>query len=448
MPARLQVLLAAICFGTTGTAQAIGPGGSPVAVGAARIVFGGLLLVLVARGLRVRLPRIGAGLVGMACAVAVYQLSFFAAVRLTGVAVGTVVAIGTGPAAAGVLGRLVNGERLSARWAQATALAAFGVLLLAGDGGASVDPTGVALAVTSGVGYATYTVLSKRMLDAGEAPEGVMAAGFGGAGLLLAAGAARRRPRLPGDARRAGDGGLPGRRPHRAGLRALLARAAPSVERRDGDDRPRRAAHRRGARGHRARRAPVARGRRRRAARARRPARPRGARAPAARAGGGAGVNATALRRASTVDQLTAVLRERILAGDLEPGQRLIERELVEAYEVARHTLRAALRQLEVEGLVRVEPNRGARVAELSGDELTELFELRLALEREAAHLALERGDGRLPAARARGGAAPAAPRAATALDLERDLARPRTPSTRASSRRDVPRASSAPTPP
>jgi drug/metabolite transporter, DME family len=186
MPARLQVLLAALCFGTTGTAQAIGPGGSPVAVGAARIVFGGLLLVLVARGLRVRLPRLGAPLVGMAVAVAVYQLSFFAAVRLTGVAVGTVVAIGTGPAAAGLLGRLVNGERLSARWAQATALAALGVLLLASDGGTLVDPTGVVLAVISGLGYATCTVLSKRMLNAGEAPEGVMAGGFGGAGLLLA----------------------------------------------------------------------------------------------------------------------------------------------------------------------------------------------------------------------------------------------------------------------
>jgi drug/metabolite transporter, DME family len=185
MLARAQVLLAAICFGTTGTAQAVGPGGSPVAVGAARIVLGGLLLALVARGLRVRMPRIGAALIGMATAVAVYQLSFFAAVKLTGVAVGTVVAIGSGPAAAGALGLLVNGERLSARWAQATILAAIGVLLLAGDGGASVDLTGVALAVTSGVGYATYTVLSKRMLDAGEAPDGVMAAGFGGAAVLL-----------------------------------------------------------------------------------------------------------------------------------------------------------------------------------------------------------------------------------------------------------------------
>ena len=163
----------------------------------------------------------------MAAAVAVYQLSFFAAVRLTGVAVGTVVAIGTGPAAAGALGRLVNGERLSARWAQATVLAAVGVVLLAGDGGASVDLTGVALAVTSGVGYATYTVLSKRMLDAGEAPEGVMAAGFGGAGLLLL-------PALivAGPGFLVTPGGLAmavylAAVPDGAGLRALLARAAP-----------------------------------------------------------------------------------------------------------------------------------------------------------------------------------------------------------------------------
>jgi DNA-binding GntR family transcriptional regulator len=105
------------------------------------------------------------------------------------------------------------------------------------------------------------------------------------------------------------------------------------------------------------------------------------------------------LRRASTVDQLADLLRARILDGDLEPGRRLVERELVEAYDVARHTLRAALRRLEVEGLVRVEPNRGASVAALTPDDLVALFALRLALEREAAYLALERGGGRLPAA-------------------------------------------------
>src|SRR6185503_2135617 len=123
-------------------------------------------------------------------------------------------------------------------------------------------------------------------------------------------------------------------------------------------------------------------------------------RARRGRARGGRRMTSPApLQPASTVDQLAAALRERILDGDLRPGQRLIERELVATYDVARHTLRAALRRLEADGLVRVEPNRGARVADLSHEDLVELFALRLALEREAAHLALERGGGRLPEA-------------------------------------------------
>lgn len=105
------------------------------------------------------------------------------------------------------------------------------------------------------------------------------------------------------------------------------------------------------------------------------------------------------LPRVSAVDALVAVLRERILDGDLPAGDRLVERELTERYDVARHTLRAALRVLAAEGLVRIEPNRGARVAALDAAELRDLFALRLALEREAAHLALERHDGALPAA-------------------------------------------------
>jgi drug/metabolite transporter, DME family len=187
MSARLQVLFAAVCFGTTGTAQAVGPAASPVAVGAARIVIGGALLVAIARAMGRRLPRRPVAIAGIAVAVAVYQLSFFAAVKLTGVAVGTVVAIGTGPAAAGALGRVVNGERLTGRWALATLCAALGVVLLAGAGagGGTVDPAGIALAIAAGVGYATCTVLSKRLIAAGNAPEGVMAAGFGGAAVIL-----------------------------------------------------------------------------------------------------------------------------------------------------------------------------------------------------------------------------------------------------------------------
>jgi DNA-binding GntR family transcriptional regulator len=100
----------------------------------------------------------------------------------------------------------------------------------------------------------------------------------------------------------------------------------------------------------------------------------------------------------STVDALAAALRPRILEGELAAGARLREQELSDDYGVARHTLRAALRALAAEGLVKIEPNRGASVAQLGPVELHDIADLRIALEVEAARLALERGEGRLPA--------------------------------------------------
>jgi len=103
------------------------------------------------------------------------------------------------------------------------------------------------------------------------------------------------------------------------------------------------------------------------------------------------------LRRPSVVDELAIALRARILAGELVPGARLREEELSEAYAVSRHTLRAALRSLEADGLVDIVPNRGATVARLEPSELVPLFELRAALELEACRLALRRNGGTLP---------------------------------------------------
>jgi DNA-binding GntR family transcriptional regulator len=110
-------------------------------------------------------------------------------------------------------------------------------------------------------------------------------------------------------------------------------------------------------------------------------------------------MTARPLQRVSTVDALAAALRTEILDGALPPGARLRERELCETYGVARHSLRAALRALATEGLVRIEPHRGASVAHLTSDDVRWLYELRAALEIEAAHLALERNGGRLPPA-------------------------------------------------
>ena len=99
----------------------------------------------------------------------------------------------------------------------------------------------------------------------------------------------------------------------------------------------------------------------------------------------------------TTVETVTNALRRAILDGERSGGQRLVEQELTARYGVARHTLRAALRELASEGLVKIEPNRGARVARLGAEDIVQLYELRTALEVEAARLALERHHGRLP---------------------------------------------------
>ena len=116
--ARTQVLIAAILFGTTGTAQALGPDGStPMTVGASRILIGGSLLAAIALasgGFRGRWPLGHVLLAG--AGVAVYQLAFFQAVADTGVAVGAIVAIGSGPVFAGILERVLDGAWPGRTW--------------------------------------------------------------------------------------------------------------------------------------------------------------------------------------------------------------------------------------------------------------------------------------------------------------------------------------------
>lgn len=184
--ARLHVLLAALCFGTTGTAQALGPDASPQTVGALRILAGAVLLLLVARVVGAPRPPAGVALAVAALGVAGYQLCFFAAVRDTGVGVGTVVALGSAPAIAGLGGWLLDRRAPGRAWAIATALAALGVALLALAGAdAEVSAPGVALAVGAGASYAVFTLASKRLLDAGGTVESVMAWAFTAGAVLL-----------------------------------------------------------------------------------------------------------------------------------------------------------------------------------------------------------------------------------------------------------------------
>jgi drug/metabolite transporter, DME family len=192
---RLLVVAAATLWGTTGTARALGPDdASPTAVGAARLVVGGAcLLALAVRGGWLAAPapapggwRDRAGIGVAAAAMAAYQPLFFGGVARTGVAVGTVVGIGSAPVFAGALGAAVRGERPGRRWLAATGLALAGTGLLVGTGrGGEVDPAGVGLALGAGLVYAVYVLATKLVLDRGRTPDGVTARVFGWAGLVL-----------------------------------------------------------------------------------------------------------------------------------------------------------------------------------------------------------------------------------------------------------------------
>lgn len=170
----LCVLVAGMCWGTTGTIQAFAPAGaSSLTVGSARVVFSGVVLLLFMLAKRGRALFSGGwsvrGVVIASAGLAAYQLTFFTAVRMTGVAVGTMVAIGSAPPIAGICGRLFFGERLSPRWYAATALAVAGcvMLVLGGSSGAlEVSFMGVFLAFCAAFSY-TLEGVGLRMIRKG-----------------------------------------------------------------------------------------------------------------------------------------------------------------------------------------------------------------------------------------------------------------------------------------
>ena len=100
-------------------------------------------------------------------------------------------------------------------------------------------------------------------------------------------------------------------------------------------------------------------------------------------------MDATPLVRRSMPDLLVEQLRARILAGELPQGQPLRQDALAAQYGVSRIPLREALRRLEAEGLVRIEPNKGAVVADFPPQEIGELFEMRAALESDLIRLSV-----------------------------------------------------------
>jgi drug/metabolite transporter, DME family len=181
-PGYWYILIAACLWGTNGTAQALAPeGASPLVIGVLRITVGGLVLLAIAAMRR----SLGGGkrwplwpTLAAALSMAAYQLFFFAGVERTGVAIGTIVGIGSTPILAGPIGYLVRGERPDRRWAVATALGILGCSLLILVGRSiQIDLLGIFLATCAGGSYAVFTTASKGLIEE-HPPEAVMAVAF------------------------------------------------------------------------------------------------------------------------------------------------------------------------------------------------------------------------------------------------------------------------------
>jgi drug/metabolite transporter, DME family len=191
--AALAIVAASALFGTTGTAQAMGPSGTtPLGIGAVRLVVGAAVLAAVAlldRGAR-RAPwrPHAAALVIGGAAVAAYQLALFAGLRRTGVALGTMVGIGSGPVFAGLLHLARRDGHLTRGWVLGTGLTVAGAALLVARGahGVPADALGLCLVLGAGLSYAVYAQATKHALDAGLDTAQAMAGVFGVGAILLA----------------------------------------------------------------------------------------------------------------------------------------------------------------------------------------------------------------------------------------------------------------------
>ncbi len=163
----LLVVAAAALFGTIGTARALGPDAPAASVGAVRLVIASALLLLLAApaglpALRAAWRRPAVWIAG--AAQAAFNLTFFAAVTRTGVAVGTLVAIGCTPILTGLASR-----HLTRSWLLATGLALAGLATLLSEGfDADVTWTGLGFALGAAASYATF-ILSSAALTGSSA---------------------------------------------------------------------------------------------------------------------------------------------------------------------------------------------------------------------------------------------------------------------------------------
>ncbi|HWK23494.1 MAG TPA: EamA family transporter [Ureibacillus sp.] len=167
--AYIFVLLAAMLWGTVGTTQTyLQEGVSSIAVAAVRSAIGGGVLLVVALVMgKIKFKTWSWKWTFLAAlTIALFQSLFFTSVRFTGVALGTVVTIGSSPVFSGLVEWAIWKRKPNRIWAIATVLAIIGCMLLfVNRGKATVDLIGILLALCAGLMFALYTNCSKQLTE-------------------------------------------------------------------------------------------------------------------------------------------------------------------------------------------------------------------------------------------------------------------------------------------
>ncbi|WP_372384946.1 DMT family transporter [Vibrio sp. BS-M-Sm-2] len=194
----LAILFASILWGTTGTAASFAPDLSPLAIGAFSMGVGGLMQAgLAYRKILLVLDQLLQNkklLAVSALALAVYPLTFYSSMKLSGVAIGTVVSIATAPFFSALLECLISkNNNINKRWLTSFAIGVVGIGLLVfsessstNESGDDLKLLGIALGLLAGLCYAIYSWATKALIDKGIKSQAAMGSIFGlGAMLLL-----------------------------------------------------------------------------------------------------------------------------------------------------------------------------------------------------------------------------------------------------------------------
>lgn len=192
------ILFASLLWGTTGTAASFAPTVSPLAIGAFSMGVGGLMLaILGAKNLRndaKQLLKEGKLLCIGAIALAIYPLAFYSSMRLSGVAIGTVISIASAPFFVALIECLFcKQNNIDRRWVLSLFIGSVGIVLLASSETNLAQQTlddeskviGILLGFVAGLAYALYSWAAKALINRGISSKSAMGSIFGIGAVLL-----------------------------------------------------------------------------------------------------------------------------------------------------------------------------------------------------------------------------------------------------------------------